>query len=169
MEPRRDQDYELSVPESLRPRGGPSTYSRAPYSQVSSIEDDPDFTDSRNPQRCTSPPVLPAVSEMTGLPAFGLGITDSRGQFPESPPTGHGHMRDTSNPFSDPEGTPKGRPQSDVRFPSFNTLGGSDVDSTGLRSPQTAVDTPKINLGPFRILHEHTIAQTNLWQRTGIM
>ena len=167
MEPRRDRDYELP-PESLRPRSGPS-YSRAPYSQVSSVDDDPDFTSSRNPQRCTSPPVLPAVSEMTGLPAFGLGITDPRGQFLESPSAGHGRMGATSDPFSDPESTTKGRPESDVRFPSFNTLGGSEADSTGLRSPQTAVNTPKINLGPFGILHEHAVAQTNLWQTIGIM
>lgn len=149
MEPRRDEDYELSPPDILRPLGAPSMHSRVPYSRVSSVEDDQDYTSHRNPQRCSSPPVLPAVSEMTGLPAFGLGISDSRGHFPESPPAGHGHITATTDPFSDPESTTRARPQSGMRFPSFNTTGGSDVHSAGRESPQTAVNTPKINLGPF--------------------
>lgn len=149
MEPRRDEGYELSPPESLRSRGAPSAYARTPYSRVSSVEDDPGYTNPRISQRCSSPPVLPAVSEMTGLPAFGLGISDSRGQLPGGPPTEHSVVRATSDPFSDSERITRDRAQAGVRFPSFNTVEGSDIDSAGKGSPQTALNTPRINFGSF--------------------
>lgn len=140
MEPSRDHE---STPEILRPRGGPSIYSRSPYSRVAVAEDDLDHTNSQTPQRLSSPPVVPAVSEITGLPTFGLGITDSQGQILESP-VEYGFARSSSDPFSDPESTPRSRPDLGVRYSSYATpIAGGDPE--GLRSPPTTMNTPRGN------------------------
>ncbi|KAL1960381.1 hypothetical protein VTO42DRAFT_8341 [Malbranchea cinnamomea] len=138
MEPMRGQDPYLSPPDGVRPRSGPSPPSRAPYQRVSSFEDDIGDANARLMGN-RSPPILPTISEMTGLPAFGLGIRDSQGQFSDSHPGQYAHSRSASDPFGDPKGTTR---DEYVRFPSFKSTEISDEDSTGVRSHPTAVDTP---------------------------